>query len=377
VTGVQTCALPISDYATAITLNEGSDSVSIIDAKTMTVQEVAIRDNFNRLELSTDGHWVMAWYDPSQESMGTTGGAISFNEASFVNVQTAQHFPMAVGFNPHGVHWTRDGVKAVVVSDNALAIVDLSAATPTPTLVTLDEEGDAPEAAEVELSPDGKWAFVRQSGSDALVVVGLDDLSVQSVQADEGLSDIDLSPDGTSLAAVARTARRIVSFDPADPFALPTTVDFPFDEPFGSLNFTGDGSTGVLYTNATLVPSYAVWDVASGEMDERPLEKPVRSVGISAEGDSLILFHTQEDAEGADPESPFYGEWAVTMTDLSSGIANPILLDAEPSAYTVSEDGAYGYFIMDGLRYLEELDFATLLHENIQLPSVQIGRAHV
>lgn len=358
-----------ADYSTAVTLNEGSDSVSILDAATMTVREVGIRDNFNRLALSDDGHWVMAWYDPDAESLGTTGGAISFNEASFVDVVTGTHYPMAVGFNPHDVKWTRDGSRAVVVSDNALAVVDLTAATPSPTMITLDDEGDAPPAAEVVLSPDGHWAFVRQEGSDALVVVSLDDQSVSSVTADEGLSDIDLNPSGTSLAAVARTARKVLEYDPTDPFALPTWVDFPFDQPFGSLQFTGDGALGVLYTNASAVAEYGVWDVGAGTMTEHKLEKPVSTLGLSQDGDSVIIFHTKGDAPDADPDSPFYGEWAVTMTDLSSNIQNPILLDAEPTAYTVSENGAYGYFIMDGESYLEVLDYATLLHDNVELPS--------
>lgn len=361
-----------ADYGTAVTLNEGSDSVSIIDADTMEVTEVGIRDNCNRLELSSDGDWVIAWYDPDKESLGLGGGATSFNEVTFVSLATMTAAPMAVGFSPHSVRWTRDGSRAVVVSDAALAVVDLESDPPSPTLVVLDEEGDAPTAEEVELSPDGNWAFVRQEGSDSILVVSLDDFSISSVAADEGLSDLDLSPDGGSLAAVARTAKRILRYDPASPFDTPEVVDFPFDLELGSLQFTGDGSQGVLYTNASLIDAFAVWDVATGEMDDRAVVKPIQSVALAEDGDSVILFHTLADAADADPEDVFYGEWALTMTDLSSGIQNPILLDAEPTAWSVSEDGAWGFTIMETRGYLIALDYATLLHDNVELPSLPV-----
>lgn len=367
---VQTTA----DYSRAVTLNEGDDSVSILEADTLAVRHVDIRPNFNRLALSDDGAWVMAWYDPDLDEGGGEGGVQSFNEVSFVRLDDAAHTPMAVGFNPRGVRWSEDGSLALVVSDASLALVDLTADTLSPTLVEIaDDPVDAPAAEEVELSPDGAYAYVRQGGSDALVVVDLQTLGVDRVTVGSNPTDLDLSPDGRNLAVVSRGAEELWVLDATNPFGEATVL--PLGSPYGSVLYTGDGSKAVLYTNASLLASYAVWDTTTGAIEEQSLVKPVRSLGASPTGGSLLVFHTKEDATDADATSPFYGEWALTLIDLDDLRQNPMVLPDEPASYTTSDDGAYGYFVMDGNNFLEVLDFRTLLYTEITLksPPVHLG----
>ena len=95
-----------SDYTRAVTLDEGSDTISIIDAETLSVVSVPIRENFNTMSLSTDGRWAAAWFDPDHDSSGNSGGVQSFNEVSFVDLDNPAHTPMAVGFNPSSVRWS-------------------------------------------------------------------------------------------------------------------------------------------------------------------------------------------------------------------------------------------------------------------------------
>ncbi len=367
---VQTTA----DYMRAVTLNTGDDSVSIVDAATLGVTNVDVRPNFNRLSLSGDGAWVMAWYDPDLDEGGGEGGVQSFNEVSFVHLDSATHTPMAVGFNPREVKWSEDGTKALVVSDASLALVDLTGGALTPTLIEIAEDPvDAPAAEEVELAPDGSYAYVRQFGADELVVVDLAALSVDRVPVGANPTDLDLSPDGRSLAVVARGAQELWVLDATNPFAEATVL--PFDSAYGAVLYTGDGSQAILYTNASLLASFAVWDTTTGEIRERSLVKPVRSIGASPTGGSLLVFHTQEDAGDADPDDPFYGEWALTLIDLGDFRQNPMLLPDEPSAYATSDDGRYGYFVMEGNDFLEVLDFQTLLYTEITLksPPVHLG----
>lgn len=357
-----------ADYLRAVTLNTGDDSVSIVDAATLGITNVDIRPNFNRLSLSDDGAWVMAWYDPDLDEGGGDGGVQSFNEVSFVRLDSAEHTPMAVGFNPRGVRWSQDGTKALVVSDASLALVDLTAETLAPTLIDIaDDPVDAPAAEEVELSPDGGYAFVRQFGADDLVVVDLDTRAVDRVGVGQNPTDLDLSPDGRQLAVVARGAQELWLLDSTNPFGDPTVV--PFESAYGSILYTGDGSTAILYTNASLLASFGVWQAGSTEIAQRSLVKPVRSIGASPTGGSLLVFHTEEDATGADTSSPFYGEWALTLIDLGDFRQNPMLLPDEPQSYATSDDGRWGYFVMDGNNYLEVLDFQTLLYTEITLKS--------
>lgn len=356
-----------ADYTHAVTLNEGSDDVSLIDAATMGVSNVDVRPNLNRLALSDDGAWAMAWYDPDVESEDPADGVLSFNEVSLVELGTGTHWPMAVGFNPHGVVWSDDGTLAVVVSDASLAVVDLTAETLAPTLIPIaDDPISAPPAEEIALSPDGGYAYVRQYGADELLVVDLAGYTVDTVPVGQNPTDMDLAPGGGRLAVVARGAREIWSFDPADPWADPEVVPFP--SAYGSLAFADEGKA-ILYTNAQRLTTYGVWDLGTGVVTERSLVKPVASVGVSPTGGSLLVFHTRENADDADPESPFYSKWAITLVDLDDFRTNPLVLDAEPLSFATSDDGRWGFFVMDGQSYLEVLDFETLLYDEIPLPS--------
>lgn len=363
-----TVVLTTADYTRAVTLDEGSDTVSVIDADTLAVDSVEIRENFNSLSLSGDGNWVMAWYDPDRESQGQSGGVQSYNEVSFVDLQTLTHWPMAVGFDPHGVRWSTDGRLALVVSDASLALVDLTAAEPSPHLIAIaDSTTDAPAAEEVELSPDGTFAFVRQFGADEILVVDLATYVVTPVPVGANPTDLDLSPDGSQLAVVSRGDSELWLLEAADPFNHATVV--PMESPYGSVLFAGDGAQAVLYTNASLIDSFAVWDTATDVITEHDLVKPVQSMGVSPTGGSLLVFHTEEDAVDANPADPFYGEWAITLIDLVDFRQNPLLLPAEPTSYAVSDDGHYGFFTMEGERYLETLLFDDLLYEEVTLPT--------
>ena len=140
------------DYATAVTFNQGSDDVSIIDATSLEVSTVDVRDDFNNLVMSPDGRWVACYHDQSVDTEeGTGDGAQSYNEVSFVRLDDQSHHPMVVGFNPREIQFTADGTKAVVVSDAYLALVDLTADAPTPNRIQIaDDLLDPPLAEETD-----------------------------------------------------------------------------------------------------------------------------------------------------------------------------------------------------------------------------------
>jgi DNA-binding beta-propeller fold protein YncE len=362
------------DGAHAVSLDLRSATVSILDADTLAVRSTPIREDLNTLAASPDGAWVMAWHDPDREDdAGSSGAAQSFSEVSFVRLADGAHFPMAVGFMPHGVRWSGDGALALVVSDGALALVDLGAETLAPELVEIaEDEMAAPPAEEVEISPSGDYALVRRFGEDALLLVNLATRAVEEIDAGESPTDLDVLPDGSGFAVVARGSREVVIIDAAEPFSAPRRLPFPSAAPYGSLVLATEGERGVLYTNASAVPSYVAWDLRSSTMTERTLVKPVAGVGVGSGGQSMLVFHTQGDAEGADEDGAFYGRWAVTAVDLEDHRASPAILAAEPANYAVTEDGAWGYFTLEGQRMLAVTDFGTLLVDEISLPSAPL-----
>ncbi len=360
------------DNATVAVFNAIGDSVSLVDTATLETTEVPVRDELNRMVPSPDGRWLVLFHDQNAVSVDdpAPSGLQSFNEVSFVDVEQGEHQAMAVGFNPRDVQFTPDGSLAAIISDESLALVDLDADPLTPTIIRVtDVLVDPPIAEEVVLSPDGSWAFVRQFGADWLVLVDLSTAEIIEVPMGANPTDMDLSPDGSTLAVVARTSSELWLFDIDDPRLTPTVVPLPLDLGLGSLQYTPDGRKGILYTNGALVDRYATWDTATDEVVLRSLVKPVRSVGIAPDSETLLVFHTQDDAPDAEHTSPFFGHWALTMIDLTQERSNPLLLPAEPRGYANSDSGDVGYFVMRDQSWLEVLHYGPLLHDEVPLKS--------
>lgn len=365
-----------ADNERAIVFNEGSDDVSIIDAETLEVATVGVLPHLNAMVLSDDGVWAVVYRDADEETDGDSTGAQSFNELSLVNTLTLEHFPEVVGFKPRQVRFTEDSSLALVVADEYLTMIDLSASTPSISVVEIAEDLlDPPRAEEVEVSPDGTWAFLRQFGEDQLVVVDLLSREVQRVDVGQNPTDLDITPDGTHAVVVSRGSNELYVLDTTDPFQAPEVIDLPEDELIGSVQFSPDNSKAVLYTTAAKVARYTSWDLSDGSLTVRPLVKPIERVTVSPDGGTLLVFHTEEDAEDADPTDEFYGEWAVSMISLQDFRRNALLLQDEPTAWAHSTDGAWGYFVMEGVPYLEVLDYTRLSHKELKLRSspVHVG----
>ena len=371
--------LTTRDYSKTVAFNFGDDSVSIVDANTLEVTTVEVRDNFNTMVLSPDGNFAVLWHDENavRPEDPVPGGLQSFNEASFVNLTTGEHYAMAVGFNPREVQFTPNSSLAAIVSDEYLALVDLTQALLIPRLVPVtDDFVTPPKAEEVLISPSGDWAFVRQFGAQDLVVVDLNLETTTRVPVGANPTDMDLSPDGASAVVVARGDREVWVFDSEQPLTVdPTVLPLPEGPDFGSVLFTPDGTRALLYTTASPVAQYATWDLASDEIVLRSLVKPIAQIGITPTGDSALIIHSLENAPDADPNGPFYNQHAITMLDLDDQRSNPLRLPAEPIGFANSTDGTEGYFIMKNTPLLEVLDYQTLLYDEIPLRSnpVYIG----
>ncbi len=352
--------------------NRGNDSVSIIDAETLQTVEVPVRDELKQMVMSPDGDWVALWHDIASEDDDDppAEGVQSYNEVSFIRLSTAEHFPMAVDYNPHEVQFTPDSSLAVVVTDTSLGLVDLLAEELSPNLIHLTEElVDPPVAEEVAVAEEGTYAFVRQFGVEEILVVDLATEVVTPIDVGQNPTDIDLSPDGASAVVVSRGSEELWILDVPNPFASPVVIPLPADQGLGSVQFDPTGQRAIVYTTATLTDRIATWDLSDNSVTLRSVVKPVASAAISPTGDSLILFHTHSDAAGADTNSPFYGEWALTLIDFDDFRQNPIRLPAEPIGFANSSNGRYGYFIMEGERYLEAINYGTLLVDEIPIKS--------
>lgn len=364
------------DYAHAAVFNRGGDSVSIVDSETLDVRTTRVRDNYNAMRMSPDGKWVGLFHSEAARRPDDPppSGLQSFNEVSFVSIPEGLHFAMSASFNIRDIQYAKDGSLAVIVADEALWLVDLTAEVPTPQRIDVGDEFDPPKAEEVVLSPSGEYAYVRQFGATDLLVVDLEDRTRRRIPAGENPTDLDLSPDGFSAVAVSRGSGEVWVYEADDPDVEPRVVDLPRDVTVGSVIFDPTGETAVLYTTASDSTLFALWDTTTDDILVQDLVKPVRAMAVTPTGESLLVLHSRDRAPGTVPGSTWDTDWAMTMMslDVDNLRENPVILPSEPIGFANAADGENGYFIMDGVPSLVEIDYRSLLYDQIPLKSVPV-----
>lgn len=361
------------EYSFAAVFNRGDDTISIVQADTLDVRSVPVRKNFNQMLMSGDGKWVAAFFDQAAVRAGDPPPTSiqSFNELSFVSVPEGVHHGMVVGYNPRDVKFSEDGRLAVVISDEHLALVDLTAEALRPVLVPISDALEPPTAEEVVLSPDGRYAFVRQFGASSLVLVDLDLRETTLLPVGENPTDLDLSPDGRHAVAVARAANQLWIYDTAAPLTPPDVLDLPPELTAGSLIFNPEGDRAVIFTTATATRTFAIWDTNTDAVRLESLVKPVMAMAYTPTGESLMVLHPKTNAPDQVPGSDFYNAWAISLLQVDDRalLQNAIKLPAEPFGFANAADGLNGYFIMEGEPSLVQVDYQTLLYDAVRLRS--------
>ena len=359
------------DNSVAAVFNEGSDDLTVLDTEALTQSSVALRPNLNQIAMSGDGVWVAAWHDGALED--TSEGATSYNEVSLVNIERLDHTPLIVGYNPRQVRFTPDHQRLLVVSDDYLSIIDLTADSIEPVRVRIAADAlDAPEAEELVLSPDGQTAIIRQFGATELVVVDLVTAEVGAVPVGDNPTDIDVTPDGAQAVAVARGSNELWIYDLADVFAEPQVVVLPDAVPFGSVLMSPDNSRGLLYSTASGAPAFAAWDRAAppeSSISLYGLLKGVSGMALSPDGAAAVVLHAPAANGDLESSSPFYNRHALTLVDMGDYFTNPIRLEAAPDQLASTRDGALGFLTLEGTASLLQLDYARLIHDEVELSS--------
>lgn len=362
------------DGRVAVTYNSGSDDVSIIDAESLEVQHVSVLENLNKLVLSPDGRWAIVYHDADEElEEGPSGGIVTLNQVSIVNLDTLEHTPVVVGSNPHDVSFALDQAVAAIVADDFLAILDLTGVTPERSLVEIAPDPlDPPRAEEVLVTPDAAWALVRQFGADELAVVDLVAETVDRVPVGAEPTDLDLSPDGRSAVVVDRGGNRLYVLDLADPLGTPATQDLPEGELLGSISFSSDlgQPLAVLYTTSATTANYTVWDIATNAFTVRRLEKPLQSVALTPTGNALLVFHQDVDLDHT--ADFFRGHPTISLVDVESFLDSPMRLEAPVEGFANSQSGEVGYVILEGTPSLQLLVYEQLLPLEVELRSVPL-----
>lgn len=336
-----------SEGDTAIVLNVGSDSASIIEARSDIdyVDEVDIIPGCNSLVVAPDGEHAVAWYDNLAARPGDRIGELQ--EVSVIRIADAEVFDVSVGFNIRGVHFDTDGRRAFVVTDSGLNALELGAldgdiASPS---VTFGDDPLVTDAdREVGITEHGAYAVLRSSSFPGLRVVDLETEEAVSVALPGVPTDIDLLGDESTALVALRDVGRIAVLRLGAVIDDPTDVEFvDLEAPPGLIALADNQELAFSYTTLDDERRLTVLQLAGTvESEVFYLEKGIRSVLTGPNSQTAIVMHSSA------PGVPVPGEpietfvdkaEGVTLFDVRSGYSKLVLLDVEPDEIVFSPDG--------------------------------------
>lgn len=369
----------------ALVVNEGDATVSILNVQDDTAVTLPIHPDTNYASLSADGRFAITWFNASVEGASTSvDGVRSYSNISVLftgeGTKAPTSTPIAVALNPRGVAWVPDADQALVLCDDAVALITLSA-TPTSRLIPLTSDIDENlQVAELKVGPDGHYAFARLSNLSQLVVIDLK--AADPTQAVTRLdlpgipSDMDLAED--ALILVDRANRALRLYDPLDPAQLPRVVSTPENQIVGSVVVAPEQDRAILYTTLTQkdidntnvedIPlnRFSVWDLQTDAITLHELVKPVQEVRLNrtAVNDVATFIHQGS----ADSEvAAFDNKEALTHFYFSDGLSVPAVLQDPIRSIADTPGGAYEYLILE-----DNLNVLVVNYQSRQVTAVAV-----
>jgi hypothetical protein len=193
----------------ALVINVGSHDASlfIADAKgDVTVHSAALHKGANAWAVSSSGKWAIAWTDFAQ-----VAGADVTEGFQDVTVLDLSALPpvstrLSVGYRPSRVFISQDDKQAFFVTEPGLSVValDSSLGPLVERDVPMSDDPLSAPARDVTVTPDGSYALVRRNASADVTLVELASGTLKNITLSGGVTDIDLTEDGSLAIAVVR-----------------------------------------------------------------------------------------------------------------------------------------------------------------------------
>ncbi len=393
---------PVPGRDDAVVLDRGIEAATIV-RPTVDHDEkltLATLPRLNSVDIDRTGHFAVAWFDLTRAvaeagGLQNVGEIGSFQDVTVVNITRDEErtVDLSVGFRPRKVAFDADGTHAYVVTDDGVSVIDLAAAV-AGTLhvaatipVAADPLAD-PTATEVEITSDGAWAVVRDTGRAELRLVAVGSRageppgSAHVIALPAEATDVDLSADGKHAWAVLRDASTLAIIDVPGDGLDPAGVELVDlgSARVGSVEIDEAHGRALLYTNAFYEEKLVVVDLAAPAHPVRvlPLEKGVRLVAIAPEGKTALVLHTRlpgDPQQAGSVDELVDRSFGYSLVDLSSGFAKLAITPVDPGSFAFAPDGGTAYLGLDGgdaenaVRRLQVIDLRTFVVRDLQLGS--------
>jgi DNA-binding beta-propeller fold protein YncE len=353
----------------------------------------------NRVEIDPTGTFAVAWFDLSKAiadagGLGNVGEIGSLQDVTVVALDRGNEVAayLAVGFRVREVEFDAAGTRAYVITDDGVSIIDLAQAAAgtlhvAATIPVAADPFSSPDDMEVDITGDGAWAVSRELGRAELRVTALTGApAAYTVPLPAEATDVDLAPDGTRAYAVLREASTLAIVDIPGDAQNPAAMDLVQlgSEVVGSAVIDHDAGRALLFTNAFDVERLIDVDLVdpTHPFAVRKLQKGVRTVAISPDGQTALVLHSKEpgDPLGTGTLEDFVDRsFGYSLVDLASGFAKLALTPVDPGAFAFAPDGQHAYLALDGgdapsaVARLQVLDLDTFVVHDLDLGSPPEG----
>lgn len=337
-------ALPnqLAGRSGAVVINAASADAMVFWAKStsdvVVSSPIPIHTSANAWAISKSGRWAIAWTNAT--GVASPDPTEGFQDISVIDLddypdREPNAVRLSVGYRPSRLVFAEDEQRAFAVTEPGVSVIELSGEL-GPRVERDVVVSDAP-AAEVEIAPSGKLAWVRQSNSAILNLVDLETGERLPMRLPDVATDLDLSHDASFAVAVCRGpneggstgaggngaagaagaggaaaggdgaggeagarpgaggqepgvgASSVVVLPVPDTFGAPVatrTVSVP--ELVGSVVVPAVGSQVLLYTNAIDSDRLTVLDVADGSWRTVELKAPVRALFATPDAEHAV-----------------------------------------------------------------------------------------
>lgn len=331
-------AVPGAQVDTTVVLNVLSRDATVLRASPtgIDVKTVKIANGANSWAFSADGRYAIAWADAKKSPAAPkTQG---FQDLTVIDLTGATPpTVLAVGYRPVLVGFSKSAPLAHAVTQDGVAIVDLSTSPPrlVKNVAISATPTEDPGTRDVAVTPDGKLALVRRDGSNAVTAVSLETGQRVEVTLNGPVTDLDLTEAGDRAVAVVRSTSTVSILPIPQVLTQPTQVKSVTvtGETIGSVVLSADGNTAMLYTNASQTERVTVMSLsATPDPTYRVvrLYSPVLAAFASPDAKHATILHDIKTQDGAFSLVPL-------ATDLPAKI---VAMTAKPAHVAMTTDTA-------------------------------------
>lgn len=294
-------SVPGQAVDTTLVLNVLSQDATLLAATPQGVTSATFKtaSHANRLAFSEDGRFAIAWADARK--VPDAPRAQGFQDLTILDLVEKTSTILAVGYRPVAVGFAAGQARAYAVTQDGVALVDLSGEPRvTKNVAISDSPNEDPGTRDVFVTKDGGRAFIRRDGSKTITVVDLETDARTPVDLGGPVTDLDLAEDGEKAVAVVRDTAEVSVLPLADP--TNTTTVAVTGERIGSAVISPDSRRALLYTNASAVERFTIFDLAPGGAYRTVrLYSPVLAMFSSPDAEHALVLHDRTESAGGSP----------------------------------------------------------------------------